>query len=202
MLFKISYEATNGETKKVEIEANSQTDALLEIVDFKNLNYAMSDDEPAQASYVLATDSSGYMTWAPLPKEDAATIGTVSSIDFTGFDRKKASPEYFSVFLRSAGARKLSVVKFVKELLFLGLKESKDLVDSCPGILKEGLSADEAHQIAEKLSIEGATIGIRRMIPDFNGMYTTGHYEDGWYDNYDGSKYDGTSHWADSGDGA
>ena len=67
----------------------------------------------------------------------------------------------FDVILKSAGAGKLKVVKEVKNLLGLGLKEAKDLVDGAPGTVKEGVSKEEAEKIKAVLEEAGAEIEIK-----------------------------------------
>jgi large subunit ribosomal protein L7/L12 len=67
----------------------------------------------------------------------------------------------FDVVLTSAGDRKIPVIKVVRELTSLGLKEAKDLVDSAPKAIKEGVSKDEAEQIKAKLEEAGAAIEIK-----------------------------------------
>ena len=66
----------------------------------------------------------------------------------------------FNVILKSAGASKLGVVKIVKDLTGLGLKEAKDLVDGAPKPIKEGVSKFEADEIAAKLTEAGAEVEI------------------------------------------
>jgi len=66
----------------------------------------------------------------------------------------------FSVILKDMGANKISVIKVVRELTNLGLKESKDLVESAPNPVKEGVSKDEAATIKQKLEEAGATAEI------------------------------------------
>ncbi len=66
----------------------------------------------------------------------------------------------FNVVLKSAGASKLNVVKAVKDLTGLGLKEAKELVDGAPKNVKEGISKAEADDIANKLKEAGAEIEI------------------------------------------
>ena len=61
----------------------------------------------------------------------------------------------------SAGAAKLGVVKIVKELTGLGLKEAKDLVDSAPKAIKEGVSKAEAEEVAAKLKDAGAEVEVK-----------------------------------------
>ena len=67
----------------------------------------------------------------------------------------------FDVILKSAGASKLNVVKIVKELSGLGLKEAKDLVDGAPKPVKEGISKVEAEEILAKLKEAGAEVEIK-----------------------------------------
>jgi large subunit ribosomal protein L7/L12 len=67
----------------------------------------------------------------------------------------------FDVVLTSAGSAKLAVVKEVKNLLGLGLKEAKDLVDGAPSTLKEGLSKDEAEKIKASLEEAGASVELK-----------------------------------------
>ncbi len=66
----------------------------------------------------------------------------------------------FNVVLKSGGASKLAVVKLVKDLTGLGLKEAKDLVDGAPKNIKEGVSKAEADEIAAKLTEAGAEVEI------------------------------------------
>jgi large subunit ribosomal protein L7/L12 len=67
----------------------------------------------------------------------------------------------FDVILKSAGAAKLKVVKSVKELTGLGLKEAKDLVDGAPKPLKEGVTKDEAEALKKQLEEAGAEVEIK-----------------------------------------
>jgi len=67
----------------------------------------------------------------------------------------------FDVILKSAGASKLAVVKLVKDLTGLGLKEAKDLVDGAPKPIKEGASKDEAEAIKKQLEEAGAEVEVK-----------------------------------------
>ncbi len=67
----------------------------------------------------------------------------------------------FDVVLISGGASKLTVVKIVKELTGLGLKEAKDLVDGAPKAVKEGVSKAEAEEVAAKLKDAGAEVEVK-----------------------------------------
>ena len=67
----------------------------------------------------------------------------------------------FDVILASVGAEKMKVVKAVKDLSGLGLKEAKDIVDNAPKAIKEGVSKEEAEQMKAKLEEVGATIELK-----------------------------------------
>ncbi len=67
----------------------------------------------------------------------------------------------FDVFLESAGGSKLKVVKEVKTLLGIGLKDAKDLVDGAPGVIKEGVAKDEAESLKAALEAAGATVELK-----------------------------------------
>ena len=67
----------------------------------------------------------------------------------------------FTVVLTAAGANKINVIKVVREVTSLGLKEAKDLVDGAPKPVKEGVSKDEAATIAKKFTDAGATVEVK-----------------------------------------
>ena len=67
----------------------------------------------------------------------------------------------FNVILKEAGASKLAVVKLVKELTGLGLKEAKEVVDSAPSVVKEGVSKDEAEGLKKSLEEAGAVVELK-----------------------------------------
>src|SRR5215210_7570450 len=67
----------------------------------------------------------------------------------------------FAVILKEGGAKKIQVIKAVREVTSLGLKEAKDLVDSAPGTVKEGVSKDEAETIKKELEEQGATVELK-----------------------------------------
>ena len=67
----------------------------------------------------------------------------------------------FTVNLKEAGAKKIQVIKVVRELTGLGLKEAKDLVDGAPQTVKAGVSKDEAAQVKAKLEEQGATVEVK-----------------------------------------
>lgn len=67
----------------------------------------------------------------------------------------------FTVTLKSFGERKIEVIKAVREVTTLGLKQAKDLVEAAPQVIKEGVSKEEANAIKEKLEAAGATVEIK-----------------------------------------
>ncbi len=67
----------------------------------------------------------------------------------------------FTVVLKEAGAKKIQVIKVVRELTGLGLKEAKDLVDGAPGTLKEGVAKADAQSWRAKLEEQGATVELK-----------------------------------------
>ena len=67
----------------------------------------------------------------------------------------------FDVILKAAGASKLNVIKVVREITGLGLKDAKDLVEAAPKAIKEGVSKDEADKIAEQLKAAGAEVEVK-----------------------------------------
>ena len=67
----------------------------------------------------------------------------------------------FNVILQAAGGNKINVIKVVREITALGLKEAKDLVDGAPKAVKEGVSKDEAEAIRAKLADAGATVEVK-----------------------------------------
>ena len=78
-----------------------------------------------------------------------------------GATEAAAEKTAFDVILVSGGASKLNVVKIVKDLTGLGLKEAKDLVDGAPKAIKEGVSKAEADEIAGKLKEAGAEVEVK-----------------------------------------
>lgn len=104
-----------------------------ELADFMKSEYGI---EPAAATVVAAAGGDGG--------------GAAAAEEKTSFD----------VILKAAGASKLNVVKIVKELTGLGLKEAKDLVDGAPKPVKEGVDKATAEEIAAKLKDAGAEVEV------------------------------------------
>ena len=90
----------------------------------------------------------------------AAAVAVAAGPAAGGEDAAEAQTE-FTVVLKAAGASKLAVVKLVKELTGLGLKEAKELVDGAPSAIKEGVSKDEAEGLKTSLEEAGAEVELK-----------------------------------------
>ena len=90
----------------------------------------------------------------------AAAAVAVPAAGSTDGDSSAEEKTEFNVVLKAAGGSKLAVVKLVKELTGLGLKEAKDLVDNAPSPIKEGVSKDEAEGMKKSLEESGADVEL------------------------------------------
>ena len=90
----------------------------------------------------------------------AAAVAVAAGGAAAGGDAAEEQTE-FDVILKAAGASKLAVVKLVKELTGLGLKEAKELVDGAPSAVKEGVSKDEAEALKASLEEAGAEVELK-----------------------------------------
>ncbi len=93
----------------------------------------------------------GVSAAAPIAVAAAPGAGAAAAEEKTEFD----------VILTDAGASKINVIKVVKEITGLGLKEAKELVDNAPKAIKEGASKDEAEEIKNKLTEAGASVELK-----------------------------------------
>ena len=93
--------------------------------------------------------------------EPAAAAVAVAAGPGGGGEAAAAEQTEFDVMLNSAGAAKLKVVKEVKNLLGIGLKEAKELVDNAPGPIKEGVAKEEAESIKAALEGVGAEVELK-----------------------------------------
>ena len=93
----------------------------------------------------------------------AAAVAVAAPVAGGGDDAPvvEAVQTAFDVILKEAGGAKLAVVKLVKDLTGLGLKEAKDLVEGAPSTVKEGVSKDEAASIKKELEEAGATVEVK-----------------------------------------
>ena len=106
------------------------------------------------------------MSWAEILKEEygiepAAAAVAVAAGPAAGGDAGGEEKSEFDVILKAAGGSKLAVVKLVKELTGLGLKEAKELVDNAPSPIKEGVAKDEAEGLKSSLEEAGAEVELK-----------------------------------------
>lgn len=123
-----------------DLKALAESLVNLTVKEVKELADILKDEygiEPAAAAAVMA---------APAAGGDAAAA---------------AEQTEFDVILKAAGANKLQIVKLVKELTGLGLKEAKEMVDSAPKTIKEGASKDEAESLKKQLLEAGAEVELK-----------------------------------------
>ena len=93
--------------------------------------------------------------------EPAAAAVAVAAAPGAGGEGAAEEKTNFDVVLKAAGASKLAVVKLVKELTGLGLKEAKELVDGAPSVVKEGLPKAEAEGLKKQLEEAGAEVELK-----------------------------------------
>lgn len=93
--------------------------------------------------------------------EPAAAAAPVAAGGGAGEAAAEEEKTSFDVILKAAGGSKLAVVKLVKELTGLGLKEAKEVVDSAPKAVKEGISKDEAEALKKQLEEAGAEVELK-----------------------------------------
>ncbi|MCO6482075.1 MAG: 50S ribosomal protein L7/L12 [Flavobacteriales bacterium] len=91
----------------------------------------------------------------------AAAVAVAAPAGGGGGGEAAEAKTSFDVILKSGGQSKLAVVKLVKELTGLGLKEAKDLVDGAPKPLKEGVSKEEAESLKQQLTEAGAEVEVK-----------------------------------------
>ena len=92
------------------------------------------------------------------PAAAAVAVATTGATQAAAAEEEKTS---FDVVLQEAGAEKLKVIKLVKELTGLGLKDAKDLVDKAPGVLKEAMPKAEAEGMKKQLEELGAKVELK-----------------------------------------
>lgn len=93
--------------------------------------------------------------------EPAAAAVAVAAGPAAGAAEAAEEKTSFDVVLKSAGANKLAVVKLVKELTGLGLKDAKDMVDGAPSTIKEGVDKNEAENLKKQLTEAGAEVELK-----------------------------------------
>lgn len=123
--------------------ANEKTTQILDLI--KGLTILELSD------LVKAIEEEFGVSAAPVAVAGAAAPAAAAAEEKTEFD----------VVLTGDGGAKLAVIKVVRELTSLGLKEAKELVESCPKAIKEGVSKEEAEELKAKLTAAGASVEIK-----------------------------------------
>jgi large subunit ribosomal protein L7/L12 len=112
----------------------------LTVLELNNLVKALEDHYGVSAAAAVAAPAGGGGAAAAAPVEEKTE---------------------FDVILKSAGDKKINVIKAVREVTSLGLKEAKDLVESAPATVKEGITKDEAEAVKKKFEEAGATVELK-----------------------------------------
>jgi large subunit ribosomal protein L7/L12 len=118
-------------------------------------------DQLVELTVKEVTELASYLkeTYGIEPAAAAAVAGPAAG--GAGGAAAAAEKTNFDVVLKAAGANKLQIVKLVKELTGLGLKEAKDMVDGAPKTIKEGLPKDEAENLKKQLTEAGAEVELK-----------------------------------------
>jgi large subunit ribosomal protein L7/L12 len=118
-------------------------------------------DQLVELTVKEVTELASYLkeTYGIEPAAAAAVAGPAAG--GAGGAAAAAEKTNFDVVLKAAGANKLQIVKLVKELTGLGLKEAKDMVDGAPKTIKEGLPKDEAENLKKQLVEAGADVELK-----------------------------------------
>ena len=131
-----------------DLKAFAEQLVNLSVKEVNELAQILKDEygiEPAAAAVAVAAAAAVAVAAAP------GAAGAAAAEEKTSFD----------VVLKSAGASKLAVVKLVKELTGLGLKEAKDMVDGAPSVLKEGVAKADAEGLKKQLEEAGAEVELK-----------------------------------------
>ncbi len=94
-------------------------------------------------------------------KEEFGVDPSAVAVATAGAGEEDAAPSEVTVTLTDAGAKKIGVIKVIREITGLGLKEAKALVDSAPSAVKEDISPEDAEEIKEKLEEAGASVEVK-----------------------------------------
>jgi len=136
---------TAGETKVKEAKKASTTQDIIEVI--KNMTVLELSQLVKALESEFGVTAAAPVAAAAAPSEAAAAPAEEEKIEF-------------NVILKAVGDNKINVIRAVRELTALGLKESKDLVESAPKAVKEGVSKDEAASAKAKLEAAGATAEV------------------------------------------
>jgi large subunit ribosomal protein L7/L12 len=118
-------------------------------------------DQLVELSVKEVTELASYLKETYGIEPAAAAVAVAGPAAGGGAAAVAAEKTNFDVVLKAAGANKLQIVKLVKELTGLGLKEAKDMVDGAPKTIKEGLPKDEAENLKKQLAEAGAEVELK-----------------------------------------
>ncbi|MBP2623189.1 50S ribosomal protein L7/L12 [Streptococcus oricebi] len=96
-----------------------------------------------------------------IEEEFGVTAAAPVAVAAAGAGEAAAAKDSFDIELTAAGDKKVGVIKVVREITGLGLKEAKELVDGAPGVIKEGVAAAEAEELKAKLEEAGASVTLK-----------------------------------------
>ena len=133
----------------LELSSEERIDALTQIVESMSVLDLNQLVKGMQEKFGVSA--------APVAVAAAAPAGGAAAPAESAAEEKTS----FDVVLKSAGDKKIQVIKVVRELTTLGLKEAKDLVESAPQTIKQGVSKEEAENMKAKLEAEGATVELQ-----------------------------------------
>lgn len=124
-----------------KLEAIIESVAELSVLELSELIKALEEK--------FGVEAAAPMAFAPMPGGGAGEAAA------------DEGPTTFDVIIKEHGSSKIAVIKIVKDIAGLGLKEAKTLVDGCPTPIKEGIPEDEANKIKEQLEGAGATVEVK-----------------------------------------
>jgi large subunit ribosomal protein L7/L12 len=147
-------EASAQETKvqaedKTEIKLSAQAEEVVKTIEGMNV---------LELSNLVKVLEDKFGVSAAMPVMAAGVVGGVAAAGAGPQEEEKTS---FTVELTNVGANKIQVIKEIRAITNLGLKEAKDLVDSAPKPIKEGATKEEAEEIKKKLTAVGATVDLK-----------------------------------------
>ena len=133
-------EAKAGTKSSAAVEAIMTSIKKMNVLELSDLVKALQDEFGVSAPVAVAAPAAPGGAAAPAAAEEKTE---------------------FSVVLKEVGANKISVIRAVREVTTLGLKEAKDFVESAPQTVKEGINQEEANNIKQKLETAGATVEVK-----------------------------------------
>ncbi|HEX9654146.1 MAG TPA: 50S ribosomal protein L7/L12 [bacterium] len=136
--------------KKASKAGNGHVDSVLEIIENMTVLELVDLVKAIEERFGVSAQAP-VVTMAPAAGGGAAAPGAPAAEEKTEFN----------VVLTAAGAQKIQVIKVVRAVTSLGLKEAKDLVDSAPKAVKEGVSKEEAETVKKQLEDAGATVELK-----------------------------------------